>query len=216
MITAMDISKLRASVGVGMMDCKKALEEAGGDMEKAAEILRKKGIVKAAKRADKIAAEGLTNVAVSGNVAAIVEVNSETDFVAKNESFRKLVDDITGYLLDSRPANLDEALSGKMKSGEIAQDFLNTAIASIGEKIKLRRFEVVEKSDSEAFGAYLHMGGKISVLTVLSGTTDAELGREVSMHVAAANPKHIKRDEVSTDVLDKEKEIYSPNNPPKK
>jgi len=202
-ISASDIAKLRNSVGAGMMDCKTALEEANGDMEKAAEILRKKGIVKAAKRADKIAAEGTTTVKVSGNTAVIAEINSETDFVAGSDDFKKLVNDIVDELLAKKPANLDSALSGGVN------DKIAAVVGKIGEKITLRRFAVVEKSDSEAFGDYLHMGGKISVLTVLTGTNDSALAREVGMHAAAAFPRFLNRTEVPAEILDKEKEIAS-------
>ncbi|MFA7654239.1 MAG: translation elongation factor Ts [Candidatus Magasanikbacteria bacterium] len=202
-ITASDIAKLRNSVGAGMMDCKVALEEANGDMDKAAEILRKKGIVKAAKRADKIAAEGTTIVKVADNTAVIAEINCETDFVTGSDDFKKLVDDIADSLLVQKPADLDSALVGGIN------EKISTVVAKIGEKISLRRFVVVEKSDSEAFGDYLHMGGKISVLTVLTGTTDSALAREVGMHAAAAFPKYLNRAEVPTEILDKEKEIAS-------
>lgn len=207
MITALDISTLRASTGAGMMDCKKAMEEAGGDMEKAAEILRKKGIVKAAKRADKIAAEGLTSVVVKGDTAVVLELNSETDFVAKNDDFKKLLSDLAEAILENKPKTLEEALTSKMDGGTV-EDHINNAVAKIGEKLTLRRFALETVSGSEAFGAYVHMGGKISVLITLSGTTDSELAREVAMHVAASNPKYIRREEVPAEVVDKEKEIY--------
>lgn len=209
MITTADISKLREMTGAGMMDCKKALDEANGDLEKSAEILRKKGIIKAAKRADKIAAEGLTNVVVKDDTAVVVEINSETDFVAKNDHFKKLVDELTDYLVTNKPANLESALAGAMSTGVTVQDYINNATASIGEKISLRRFAIFEKTGNQAFGAYIHMGGKISVLLTLEGSTDADLAREVAMHVAASNPKYVKRDEVPTEALDKEREIFS-------
>ncbi|MFA6485913.1 MAG: translation elongation factor Ts [Candidatus Magasanikbacteria bacterium] len=201
MITASDISKLRAQTGAGMMDCKAALEEAQGDMEKAGEVLRKKGVVKAAKRADKIAAEGATVVKVAGNTAVVAEINSETDFAAGSDDFKKLTDEIIADLITKKPVDLDSALSGGLS------DKIATVVGKIGEKISLRRFAVVEKSDNEAFGDYLHMGGKISVLTVLTGTTDSALAREVSMHAAAAFPKYLNRGEVPAEVLEKEKEI---------
>jgi len=209
-ITAADIAKLRTSTGAGMMDCKKAMEEANGDMELAAEILRKKGILKAAKRADKIAAEGLTSVEVKGDLAVVVEINSETDFVAKNENFKKLVGEVASHLLTAKPANLEEALKQPMTgfAGTVEEYFTNIT-ATIGEKISLRRFAVMNKAADQAFGAYVHMGGKISVLVILSGTTNADLAREVAMHVAAANPKYVRRDEVDVSLLKKEEEIYA-------
>ncbi len=203
MISASDISKLRVSTGAGMMDCKVALEEAAGDMEKAAEILRKKGIVKAAKRADKIAAEGTTMVKVNGNTAVIVEVNSETDFAAQSADFKALVDEIVADLLAKKPADVDTALAGGIN------DKISALVGKIGEKITLRRFAVVEKTDSEAFGDYIHMGGRLSVLTVLTGTDDAALAREISMHAAAAFPRYLNRTEVPVEILEKEKEIAS-------
>ncbi len=202
MVTASQIAALRASTGAGMMDCKNALDEAGGDSEKAGEILRKKGVVKAAKRADKIAAEGVTKIKIDGNKAVILELNSETDFVAQSPDFIKLADEVAVDLLAKNPANLDSALSGGLN------DKLTALTGKIGEKIALRRFNIVEKTASEAFGDYVHMGGKISVLTVLSGTTDNTLAREVGMQVAAANPRCIARDEMDTTVLEKEKEVY--------
>lgn len=202
-ITASDVAKLRSLTGAGMMDCKKALDEAEGDMEKAGELLRKKGIVKAAKRTDKIAAEGATLVKTSGNTAVVVEVNSETDFVAQNEDFKKMVNELADYLLEKKPVSTEEAMSSEV------MEKLNNLTAKIGEKIALRRFEVAQKSDADVFGAYSHLGGKISVLILLQNSTDEELARDIAMHAAASNPKYISRDQVPTDVVEKEKEIYT-------
>jgi elongation factor Ts len=202
-VTASDVAKLRSMTGAGMMDCKKALDEAEGDMEKAGEILRKKGIVKAAKRTDKIAAEGVTQVKVSGNTAVVLEVNSETDFVAQNEDFKKLVSELADNLSENRPASMEEAMSLSVA------EKINNLTAKIGEKIALRRFEVVEKTDADIFGAYSHLGGKISVLVLLKNTTDAGLAGDIAMHAAAANPKYISRNEVPAEVVEKEKEIYT-------
>ncbi len=207
-ITASDVAKLRSLTGAGMMDCKKALDEAEGDMEKAGEILRKKGIIKAAKRTDKVAAEGTTLVKVSGDTAVVVEVNSETDFVAQNEDFKKLVGDFASALLAEKPASVEAAMSVVFE-GQSLQDRLNNLTAKIGEKISLRRFEVVEKTSSDAFGSYSHLGGKISVLILLQNTTDANLATDVAMHAAASNPKYVSRDEVSAELVEKEKEIYT-------
>lgn len=207
-ITASDVAKLRSLTGAGMMDCKKALDEAEGDMEKAGEILRKKGIIKAAKRTDKVAAEGTTLVKVSGDTAVVVEVNSETDFVAQNEDFKKLVGDFASALLVEKPASVEVAMSVVFE-GQSLQDRLNNLTAKIGEKISLRRFEVVEKTASDAFGSYSHLGGKISVLILLKNTSDASLATDVAMHAAASNPKYVSRDEVSADLVEKEKEIYT-------
>lgn len=206
-ITAGDIAKLRAQTGAGMMDCKKALDEAQGDMEKAGEILRKKGIVKAAKRADKIAAEGTTLVKTTGNSAVVLEMNSETDFVAQNENFKKLVEVVADQVLSAKPASVEELVKQIIGDKTVDEHIVGLS-GTIGEKITLRRFTLVEKTAADAFGAYVHMGGKISVLVVLSGTTDTDLARDVAMHVAASNPKYIRREEVASTVVEKEKEIY--------
>ncbi len=207
-ITASDVAKLRSLTGAGMMDCKKALDEAEGDMEKATEILRKKGIVKAAKRTDKVAAEGTTMVKVSGDTAVVLEVNSETDFVAQNEDFKKLVVNFADALLAAKPANLEAAMSVTAE-GQSLQDHLNNLTAKIGEKITLRRFAVVEKTGGDVFGAYSHLGGKISVLILLKNSTDNALATDVAMHAAASNPKYVARTEVPAETIEKEKEIYT-------
>lgn len=206
--SASDVAKLRSMTGAGMMDCKKALDEAEGDMEKAAELLRKKGIVKAAKRTDKIAAEGTTQVKVSGNTAVVVEVNSETDFVAQNEEFKKLVSDFVDVALQNKPASVEQALADKV-GNDTLQDHLNNLTAKIGEKISLRRLAVVEKDSADVFGAYSHLGGRISVLILLKNSSDAALAGDIAMHAAAANPKYVSRDEVPADLVAKEKEIYA-------
>lgn len=207
-ITAADVAKLRSLTGAGMMDCKKALDEAEGDMEKAGEILRKKGIVKAAKRTDKIAAEGTTQVKVEGNAAVVAEVNSETDFVSGSPDFKDMAAKFTDALLQNKPANLEEAMN--VKAGdETLQEVLNNLTAKIGEKISLRRFVVVEKTDADVFGAYSHLGGKISVLVLLKNSTDAALATDIAMHAAASNPKYVSRDQVPAELVEKEKEIYT-------
>jgi elongation factor Ts len=208
-ITAQMVKELREKTGAGMMDCKKALTETNGDMEKAIDYLREKGIAKAAKKADRIAAEGITYIEVSGNEAVILEVNSETDFVAKNEGFKTLTKELAAHLLKHKPATLEEALEQKMEHGATVQEHINTAIAKIGEKITLRRFEILTKTDNDAFGAYLHMGGRIGVLTVLEGTTDEETAKDVAMHIAAINPKYVSRDQVSAEEVQHEREILT-------
>ncbi|OZM58601.1 elongation factor Ts [Lottiidibacillus patelloidae] len=209
-VTAQMVKELREKTGAGMMDCKKALTETNGDMEKAIDFLREKGIAKAAKKADRIAAEGLAAVKVDGNKAVILEVNSETDFVAKNENFQGLVQELAGHILTQGPATVEEALEQPLNgTGEKIQDYLNTNIAKIGEKISLRRFNVVEKEDGDAFGAYLHMGGRIAVLTLLGGTTDEDVAKDVAMHVAAVNPKYVTRDQVSEEEVEREREVLT-------
>ncbi|MBU8906984.1 translation elongation factor Ts [Desertibacillus haloalkaliphilus] len=207
-VTASMVKELREKTGAGMMDCKKALTETDGDMDKAVDLLREKGIAKAAKKADRIAAEGLAFVKVDGNKAAILEVNSETDFVAKNESFQDLVSELGSHILSQNPATVEEALEQPFQGdGETVQEYINNQIAKIGEKISLRRFEVATKGDGDAFGAYLHMGGKIAVLTTLEGTTDEEVAKDVAMHVAAINPKYVSRDSVPAEETDREREV---------
>lgn len=205
-ISASMVKELREKTGAGMMDCKKALTETNGDIEKAIDYLREKGMAKAEKKADRIAAEGLASVVSEGNKAVIVEVNAETDFVAKNENFQALVQTIAKHLLATAPKNTEEALQSKMDDGTL-EDYINSQIAKIGEKISLRRFEVVEKSDNAAFGTYLHMGGRIGVLTVLEGTTDEEVAKDVAMHVAAINPKYVSREEVPEEEVNREREV---------
>lgn len=208
-ITAQMVKELREKTGAGMLDCKKALTETNGDMEKAIDFLREKGISSAAKKSDRIAAEGTTYILTEGNDAVILEVNAETDFVAKNEAFQSLVKDLATHLLKNKPENLEVALEQKMENGSTVNEFINAAIAKIGEKISLRRFEVVTKADDAAFGAYLHMGGRIAVLSVLEGTTDEEVARDVSMHVAALSPKYVTRDQVSADEVDRERQVLT-------
>ncbi|QOY34502.1 translation elongation factor Ts [Anaerobacillus isosaccharinicus] len=207
-ISASMVKELRERTGAGMMDCKKALTETDGDMEKAIDLLREKGIAKAANKADRIAAEGLTFVEVQGNKAVIVEINSETDFVSKNENFKNLVANVAKTVLAGNPADVEAALALSYEEATL-QDYINTQIAKIGEKLSLRRFEIVEKTDADAFGAYLHMGGRIGVLAVLAGTTDEDTAKDVAMHVAAINPKYISRDEVSQEEVAREREVLT-------
>ncbi|WP_027108510.1 translation elongation factor Ts [Lacticigenium naphthae] len=201
-IAAAQVKELRDKTGVGMMDAKKALVETNGDMDAAVDYLREKGVSKAAKKADRIAAEGLAHVSIDGNVAAIAEINSETDFVAKNEQFQKLVTDITDIIASENPKDIEEAHSLKMGEGDISSEILN-ATTKIGEKITFRRFARVEKNDNQVFGDYEHMGGRIAVLTLLEGT-DEEVARNIAMHIAAINPKYVTREEVSQDERDHE------------
>ncbi|WP_462409262.1 translation elongation factor Ts [Neobacillus sp. Marseille-QA0830] len=208
-ITAQMVKELREKTGAGMMDCKKALTETDGDMDKAIDYLREKGIAKAAKKADRIAAEGLTSIVTNGNDAVILEVNSETDFVAKNEGFQTLVKEVAEHLLAKKPATVEEALAQTMDNGATVADHINAAIAKIGEKLTLRRYTIVSKSDNDAFGAYLHMGGRISVLSVLEGTTDADAAKDVSMHIAALNPKYVSRDQVSQEEVEHERQVLT-------
>ena len=205
MFTAQDVKSLREKTGAGMMDCKKALQETNGDMEEAITWLREKGISKAAKKASRIAAEGLTKAVEKGNKAAIIEVNSETDFVAKNEAFTSFVDSLANVLVESDAKSLEEANELKI-DGETVANTIIALTAKIGEKISFRRFEIVEKKDDEVFGIYSHMGGKITTLVVLNGA-NSEVAKDVAMHTAAMRPTYLNSEEVPSDVLDKEKSI---------
>lgn len=186
-ITAAQVKELRKKTGAGVMDAKKALVETDGDIAKATELLREKGMAKAAKKVDRVAAEGLTGVYVDGNVAALVEVNSETDFVAKNEQFVSLVNETAELIAKNKPADNDAALAIKMSSGKTLADAYVEATSTIGEKISFRRFALIEKTDEQQFGAYQHNGGRIGVVTVVEGG-DAALAKQISMHIAAMKP----------------------------
>lgn len=208
-ISAQLVKELREKTGAGMMDCKKALVETDGDMEKAIDFLREKGIAKAANKGDRIAAEGLTSILVKGNEAVILEVNSETDFVAKNEGFQTLVKELAEFLLAEKPASVEAALESTLANGAKVNDHINAAVAKIGEKLTLRRFVVMTKTDSDSFGAYLHMGGRISVLSVIEGSTDEEVAKDVSMHIAAIKPSYVSRDQVDASELEREREVLT-------
>lgn len=209
-ISASDVANFRSLTGAGMMDCKNALEEAAGDVDKAADILRKKGVIKAAKRAGKIASEGTINVEVDGNAAVVAEINSETDFVAKNDDFKQMVEKLTNHLLANKSDSVEQSL-GQVMAGEsgTVQDYLTSTTAKIGEKISLRRFVVLEKSDNDVFGTYIHMGGKIGVAVILQGSRDQTLAKDIAMHAAAAAPKYLVREAVPAEVIDQEKEVYT-------
>ena len=207
MIKASDVKELRERTGAGMLDCKKALEATSGDMEKAIDWLREKGISKAAKKESRIAAEGLTDGASEGNVAVITEVNCETDFVAQNEDFKKLVLDIRKTLLHNDVSTMEEANQLTMEDGsETVEEAVVNFTAKIGEKISFRRFERVVKEDGQSFGIYSHMGGRITALVVLDGANE-EVARDVSMHIAAMNPVAVKRSDVPADMVERESHV---------
>ncbi len=206
MFSAADVKELREKTGAGMLDCKKALEASEGDMTKAIDWLREKGIAKASKKESRIAAEGLSEIFTEGNKAVILEVNSETDFVAKNEAFTDFIKTIGNAILNSGATTMEDALNIKLKDGQTISETLVALIAKIGEKISFRRFELVEKTKKEVFGVYSHLGGKISVLTVLEGA-NAEVAKDVAMHAAAMRPLYMTRDEVPEEVLNHEREI---------
>ena len=204
-ITASMVKELREATGAGMMDCKKALSECNGNMDEAANWLREKGIAKSAKKESRIAAEGLANIYVEGNKAVILEVNSETDFVSKNEEFKAMIDEIGNAILSGSAKDMDEALALPSSEGTI-QDLIVAKVAKIGEKLSFRRFEVVEKTDNDNFGAYLHMGGKIAVLVVVEGASE-EVAKDVAMQAAAMKPKYVFVEDVPAEVLEEEKKV---------
>ncbi len=204
-VTASMVKDLREATGAGMMDCKKALSETNGNMEEAVNWLREKGIAKSAKKESRIAAEGLANIYVDGNKAIILEVNSETDFVSKNEEFTNMIDTIGEALLKSDAKTIEDAKEVKTSEGTIGELIINKT-AKIGEKLSLRRFEIVKKSDDEFFGSYIHMGGKIASLTVIKGA-NVEVAKDVAMQAAAMKPLYVFPSDVPADVLDNEKEV---------
>ena len=205
MISASLIKELREKTGAGMLDCKKALEECGGDLDKSVDWLREKGISKAAKKADRIAAEGIAAVLIDGNNAVIMEINSETDFVAKNEKFQDLVKNILETIIKSEANTMEEALSLTC-GNETINDLIVSNTATIGEKLSFRRFARVTKNDNETFGEYIHMGGKIAVLIVTEGTNE-EVAKDVAMHAAAMRPSYVKEEEVPSEVVEKEMNV---------
>ncbi|MGX7108377.1 translation elongation factor Ts [Facklamia miroungae] len=205
-VTAKQVKELRDMTGVGMMDAKKALVEVDGDIDKAVDLLREKGLAKAAKKADRIAAEGLTASYVSGNTAALVEVNSETDFVSKNDKFIKLVNDIVKAVAEGKPADM-EAANALEVNGQTIAEYITESTLVIGEKISFRRFALLNKSDDDVFGEYSHQGGRIGVLTVVSGSQDEVVAKDIAMHVAAINPKYLNREDVDADVIEREKAV---------
>ncbi|MDO5293764.1 MAG: translation elongation factor Ts [bacterium] len=212
-ITAAMVKELREKSGAGMMDCKKALTETNGDMEKAVEFLREKGLASAAKKADRIAAEGIvaTNISADHKVAAIVEVNSETDFVAKNEKFQNFVADVAAQVATTTAADVDAFLAEAWAKDttKTVQDELNSQIAVIGEKMSIRRFEKISVENGFV-ESYIHAGGKIGVVVEFEGeATDAnkEVARNVAMQVAALAPKYVDRSEVSQEYIAHETEI---------
>ena len=205
MITAALVKELREKTGAGMMDCKKALTETDGDIAKAIDWLRQKGISKAAKKADRIAAEGLSKVVIDGNKAIVVEINSETDFVAKNEQFLELLDKTCKTLINANATSVEEALTVAVDGGTLNDLFVN-ATATIGEKITLRRFEVLTKTDDQVFGAYMHMGGKISAVVVANGAK-ADVAKDMAMQVASMNPQYVSRANMPAEVVEHETNV---------
>ena len=211
-ITAQMVKELRETTGAGMMDCKKALQEAEGNMERAIDILREKGLSKAAKKSDRIAAEGLVAIEINADntVGAIVEINSETDFVAKNEDFKTFVKDVAEIALATEKEDVAGLLTESHKEGALSE-VLNNRIATIGEKLDIRRFAKISTNGQVA--GYIHGGGKIGVLVELeTEARDAEvlaMGRDIAMQVAAMNPKYVSKDDVDPEYIAHETEILT-------
>ena len=203
-ITASLVKELRERTGAGMMECKKALAENNGDIDAAAEALRKSGAAKADKKADRVTAEGRIGVAVNGGKAVLVEVNSETDFVANDVNFKAFVDAVAAAALASGAADVEALKSAKLASGETVEESRTAAIQKLGENIQIRRLAKVDGNNT--VGAYVHSNGKIGVLVDLAGG-NAELANGLAMHVAAMNPPHNKAADVPAEFVAKEKEI---------
>ena len=200
------IKKLKDMTNAGLMDCKKALEENNENIDEAIKWLREKGISKAAKKQDRIAAEGLSKILVEGNKAVIIEVNCETDFVAKNEKFNAFIDRLCKTIINSDAKTMEEALALTEEDGSTINDDVINMTATIGEKISFRRFNILEKTDSQAFGAYTHMGGKITTLTLIDGD-NTEVANDVAMHLAAMNPKYVSREAVPASDIEEESKV---------
>ena len=208
MVTASQVKDLREKTGAGMMDCKKVLTETDGDMEKAIELLRERGIAKAAKKSSRVAAEGLVAAYVSedGKVGAVVEVNAETDFVGKNEEFRNFVNDVAKQIVEKNPANVEDLLGQESiaEAGKTVQEVLTNKIATIGENMSIRRFERFESNG--IVGSYIHGEGKIGVLVDMENATP-ELAKDICLQIAAAKPEFLNRESVTPERVAKEMEI---------
>ncbi len=199
-ITGQMVKELRTKTGAGILDCKKALTETNGDIEAASVWLRENGLVKAAKKNDRVAAEGLCGIKTTETSAVIYEVNSETDFVSKNDKFLDLIDTVGDWLLIKKPATVEEALASSI-DGQTLEEIIVQAISVIGEKISLRRFTIIEKTPNSAFGVYLHMGGRIAALALLENTENADVAKDIAMHIAAINPLANSREDLPSDVV---------------
>ncbi len=210
--TAKDVQALREKTGVGMMGCKKALTESNGDMDKAVEILREKGLAASQKKAGRIAAEGVVLAKVYGDKGVVVEVNSETDFVAKNQDFQNFVSDVADTVVENNPADLDALFACKYPNSDMTvEQMQQEKVLTIGENIKIRRFAMYTEGTSVA---YVHMGGKIGVLLNMTLSDNIKgneqalaMGRDLAMQIAAMSPAYLKADEVDAETLEKEKEI---------
>jgi len=202
-----NIKILRDKTGAGMVDCKKALEEAGGDINKAVEILRKKGIAKAAKRSDREAGEGVVKVALSGDTKTgyIVEINAETDFVVRSEKFQAFTEKVVQLIIEKQPKDLAELMALNFDGGTVKEN-LDSLSGVIGEKLDIKRYEMLKSIGTVA--AYSHMAGRIGVLVALDKEGQSDIAYDVAMQIAAVNPKYINPKDVAADEINKEKEIY--------
>lgn len=200
-ITTQMIKELREETGAGMLDCKKALTETNGDVEAAVIWLNEKGLMKAADKNERVAAEGLTGIAMNDSKGVVFEINSETDFVAKNEMFLALIDNVGRVLLENSPATVEDALK-IVDNGQTLEDIIGRAVAVIGEKISLRRFGIIDKKPGTIFGSYLHMGGTIAALALLEGTEDEQVGKDVAMHIAAISPLAPTKEDLPAEVVE--------------
>lgn len=205
MISASLVKELREQTGAGMMDCKKALAENDGDLSKAVDWLREKGIAKADKKNSRIAAEGLANIFIKDNKAVMIEINAETDFVSKNEEFKELLETVGNTILNSEAKTVEEANELPYEDGTI-KDLIIAKTSKIGEKLDFRRLEVVEKNDDENFGSYLHMGGKIAALVVVKGA-NSEVAKDVAMQSAAMDAKYVFKNDVPEEEVMREREV---------
>ncbi|MDR3330327.1 MAG: translation elongation factor Ts [Mycoplasmataceae bacterium] len=201
------IKKLREMTQAGVMDAKKALEENGDDLDKAAQWLREKGIVKAAKKASAVATEGVSKILIEGNKALVIEINSQTDFVAMSDKFIQLSNEITQAVLKANAKSLDEALKAKTSTGATVEEACTELTARIGEKTGVRRFEIVTKKDDEVFGHYVHNNNKIAVLLVMTAGSSEHAGHDAAMHAAAMNPKFLSQKDVDQKWLANETNI---------
>lgn len=209
-ITAAEVNKLRQTTGAGMMDCKKALGEVDGNFDAAVDYLRTKGLAAASKKAGRVAAEGIVATKSQGNVAVILELNAETDFVSKNDQFVAFADNVNAFILDKRPADVDALLAMPFDGDLTVEQSLSQLIAKIGENMSIRRFQVLECDGVVA--NYIHGAGKIGVLVAVQGQSNdalADIARGVAMHVAAANPMFVSRDQVTPDVIERERAVLT-------
>ena len=209
-ITAADVKKLREATGAGMMDCKKALTEVGGDFDAGVDYLRKKGLGAADKKAGRVAAEGVVVTLSTGDAAVVLEVNAETDFVSKNDQFVSFVNKLAAYILDNRPADVATLLAADFENGLTVEQTLSSLIATIGENMSVRRFQILETEG--VVSAYVHGAGKIGVLVAVQGQANdalSDIARGVAMHVAAVNPQFVSRDSVTQDAIDRERSVLT-------